>query len=170
MLIVLGGLPGVGKTAIARELVARLPSAYLRIDTIEQVLRNLNGRQDVGPAGYVLAYELANSNLELRMAVVADCVNPLSVTRNAWRRVAARTSSTLLEVEVVCSDLAEHRRRVEARQADIPSLIAPTWQDVLHHEYEAWTTPRLVIDSALVDPRKAASLILEGSPSRPADQ
>ncbi|WP_207309915.1 hypothetical protein [Variovorax paradoxus] len=32
MLIVLGGLPGTGKTAIACELVARSPSAYLRID------------------------------------------------------------------------------------------------------------------------------------------
>ncbi len=170
MLIVLGGLPGVGKTAIAREIVVRSPCAYLRIDTIEQALRKVSARQDVGPAGYVLAYELASSNLALGMAVVADCVNPLSATREPWRGVAARTSSAMLEVEVVCSDLAEHRRRVEGRKADIPTFTMPTWEDVLHHEYEAWTTPRLVIDSALINPSDAANLILESSRSQPAGE
>lgn len=114
MLIVLSGLPGVGKTTIAREIVAHSPSAYLRIDTIEQTLRAMGALQDVGPAGYALA----SSNLALGTTVVADCVNPLPVTREAWRAVAVRTSSALLEVEVVCSDLAEHRRRVEARKAE----------------------------------------------------
>lgn len=163
MLIVLSGLPGVGKTAIAREIVARSPSAYLRLDTIEQTLRAMSAFQDVGPAGYVLAYELASSNLELGKTVVADCVNPLPVTREAWRTVAVRTSSALLEVEVVCSDLTEHRRRVESRKVDIPAFTTPTWEDVLHHEYEAWTTPRLVIDSAVVEAKDAADLILERS-------
>ena len=170
MLIVLGGLPGVGKTAIAREIVARSPSAYLRIDTIEHTLKKMSAPQAVGPAGYVLAYELASSNLELGMTVVADCVNPLSVTREAWRAVAARTCSALLEVEVVCSDLAEHRRRVDARKADILAFITPTWEDVLHHEYDAWTTPRLVIDSAVVGANEAAKLILERPGHRPAER
>ncbi|WP_371126640.1 AAA family ATPase [Variovorax sp. EL159] len=35
MLIVLGGLPGTGKTTIAREIVARSRAVYLRIDAIE---------------------------------------------------------------------------------------------------------------------------------------
>ncbi|MCW2783384.1 MAG: hypothetical protein JWR35_3835, partial [Marmoricola sp.] len=85
MLIVLGGLPGVGKTSIARELVARLRCAYLRIDVIEHALVSLHGINDIGPGGYVFAYELAKSNLALGLTVVADCVNPLSVTRAAWR-------------------------------------------------------------------------------------
>lgn len=163
MLIVLGGLPGVGKTAIAREIVTRFPSAYLRIDAIEQAFKKVNAAQDVGPAGYVVAYELATSNLALGITVVADCVNPLSATREAWRDVAARTSSALLEVEVVCSDLVEHRRRVQARKADIPGHVMPTWEDVFHHEYEPWTTRRLIIDSALVEANDAANSILEAS-------
>jgi predicted kinase len=164
MLIVLGGLPGTGKTTIAREVVARSPSVYLRIDAIEQALMQTRTVNEVGSSGYVIAYELARSNLALGMRVVADCVNPLPVTRAAWRAVAASTSSDILEVEVVCSDSTEHRRRVEGREADIPGFALPTWQAVVHHDYEAWTSPRLVIDSATCNPGAAAMLILNGAP------
>lgn len=163
MLIVIGGLPGTGKTAIARELVARLPAVYLRIDAIEHALLKTTALEDVGPAGYVVAYELARSNLLLGMTVVADSVNPLSVTREAWRAVAASTSSYVLEVEIVCSDRTEHRRRVEGRKTDIWDFTPPTWEAVLHHEYEAWTTSRLVIDSALVSASEAAKKILDST-------
>lgn len=161
MLIVLGGLPGSGKTTVAREIVARSPCVYLRIDTIEQALKKAGTLQEVGPAGYVIAYELASSNLALGMTVLADGVNPLSVTRQAWRTVAASHSSRLLEVEIVCSDPEEHRRRVEGRSADIPGARPPSWEDVLHHEYERWTTPRWVIDTAFMSASEAASLIVE---------
>ncbi|PWK92360.1 AAA family ATPase [Fulvimonas soli] len=39
LLIVLAGLPGGGKTTLARALAARLGATHLRIDTIEQTLR-----------------------------------------------------------------------------------------------------------------------------------
>lgn len=158
MLIVLGGLPGSGKTTIAREIAALTPCAYLRIDTIEQALRSTGA--DVGPAGYVAAYALARSNLLLGQMVLADCVNPLPVTREAWRAVAAETSSRIIEVEIVCSDVEEHRRRVEQRGIDVPGLLPPTWEAVQRHDYAPWSTPRLVIDSAVLGAREAAQLIL----------
>lgn len=161
MLIVLGGLPGSGKTTIAREIAALVPCVYLRIDTIEQALRSagvLAG--DVGPGGYVVAYELARSNLSLGLTVVADCVNPLPVTREAWRAVAADASSRIVEVEIVCSDIPEHRRRVEQRSIDVPGLVPPTWAAVQQRDYEPWTTQRLVIDTASVSAREAAQSIL----------
>lgn len=161
MLIVLGGLPGTGKTTIAREIAELVPAVYLRIDTIEQALRSarvLAG--DVGPAGYIVAYDLARANLSLGQAVVADCVNPLPVTREAWRTVAADTASRIVEVEIVCSDIAEHRRRVEQRSVDVPGLVPPTWASVQRHDYAPWTTQRLVIDTATLSAREAAQSIL----------
>src|SRR6185295_18936027 len=82
MLIVFGGLPGTGKTTVARQVADRLGATYLRIDTIEQALREtLELADDVGPAGYVVAYALSETNLALGNVVVADCVNPVPVTR-----------------------------------------------------------------------------------------
>lgn len=171
MLIVIGGLPGTGKTTIARELVARWSSVYLRIDTIEHALRTVPRHvKEVGPAGYLVAYELAKSNLALGMPVVADCVNPLTVTREAWRAVAATASSLLLEVEVVCSDLTEHRSRVEGREAGMRGFALPTWEAVMGHDYEKWTTERLAIDSALISASEAVEMILDRSRSLTASE
>jgi len=162
MLVVFGGLPGTGKTCIAQEVVRRSGAAYLRIDAIEQAIRAAAGLgEDVGAIGYEAAYALAVANLALGSLVVADSVNPIATTREAWRQVAKRNGSRLLEVEIVCSDKAEHRRRVESRRADIPALRLPSWEEVVAREYEAWPDATLVIDTASSSISEAASSICE---------
>lgn len=92
--------------------------------------------------------------------VVADSVNPLPVTREAWRGVARRTQSHLLEIEVVCSDRDVHRQRVESRHSEIPGLRAPDWSSVLAHDYVAWTEPHWVIDSAVLSVEQSVAEIM----------
>ena len=103
---------------------------------------------EVGPAGYMVAYALAEANLRLGGIVVADSVNPLAITRDAWRKVAAVTASAIVEIEVVCSDANEHRRRIETRTIDIAGLTPPSWQQVIDRHYEPWDRPRLALDTA----------------------
>ena len=146
MLIALGGLPGVGKSALARSLARRLGAVHLRIDTIEQSMRNA-GFTVSGPEGYLAARDLAEDNLRVGGTVIVDSVNPLAITRAYWHETAARLAVELLEIEVVCSDEAQHRRRVESRVTEIPDLVLPTWQQVLDRRYEPWTTAH-VIDTA----------------------
>jgi len=160
MLVVFGGLPGTGKTTIAQEIARRFQAVYLRIDTIEQALRSAAG-PIVGVEGYAVAYALAAENLKFGRIVVADCVNPLPVTRNAWRAAARQTSSKLVEIELVCSDRIEHRRRVESRVADIPGHVLPSWDAVLRHGYVTWSEPRLVLDTTLLDISNAVRTVSE---------
>lgn len=160
MLIVFGGLPGTGKTTIARQIAARRSALYLRIDAIEQAIRQSGVlAADVGPAGYVVANALASSNLMNGLTVVADCVNPVRESREGWRATAARAQVRMVEIEIVCSDPIEHRRRVETRREDIDALILPTWQDVLERHYVPWEEPHVVIDTAVLTPDEAIAVI-----------
>lgn len=63
-LVAFGGLPGTGKTAVARELARELGAVYLRIDSIEQAIR-ISGILDkpIEDEGYRVAYALAEENL-----------------------------------------------------------------------------------------------------------
>ncbi len=148
MLIVFSGLPGVGKTAIARELAGQLGAIHLRIDSIEQALRTCGKPGDLADTGYRIAYTVAEDNLRLGHTVIADCVNPIELTRATWIAVAERAGVKAVEVEVTCSDPRRHRERVETRPADISGFRLPTWQEVASREYEPWKRRHIVIDTA----------------------
>lgn len=146
ILVVLSGLPGVGKTTVARELARQTGAVHVRVDSIEQALRAAG--HAVEGEGYAVAYSVAQDNLRVGRLVIADSVNPWPLTRASWRVVAERAGARVLEVELICSDTAEHRRRVETRAADIPGHAVPTWQQVVERDYRPWDAPRVVLDTA----------------------
>ena len=161
MLIVFGGLPGTGKTTVAKTLAQKLDAVYLRVDTIEQALRSSLGlKTEIGPAGYVIAYRLAEDNLRIGGVVVADSANSLQVTRDAWLSVAEHASTKVAEVEVICSNAVEHRRRVETRRSDIEELKLPEWQDIIDRKYENWNRPHIVVDTASRTVRETVAELL----------
>ena len=164
MLIIFSGLPGTGKTTIARSLARRLAAVYLRIDSIEQALRGQG--LDVQGEGYAVSYAIAEDNLRLGRVVIADCVNPWPLTRETWRGVAARAGARSIEVEIACSDVAEHRRRVESRSPDIAGHALPTWQDVVERDYRPWDTPRLQLDTARTTADEAVETIRAAAAGR----
>jgi predicted kinase len=169
-LIALGGLPGVGKTTIGRELARETGAVFLRIDTIEAALRGaLPVGDDVGAAGYRIAAALASDTLGLGRCVVADAVNPIALTRALWRDTAGAAGARLVEVEVACSDRAEHRRRVETRRADIDGHRLPSWETVERRLWEPWPSADLVIDTARDTPPAAVAairaLLVDGVPA-----
>jgi predicted kinase len=147
ILIIFGGLPATGKTTIAKNLAQQLGATYLRIDTIEQALRDSAGLQ-VNEEGYRIAYAVAEDNLRLGRTVISDSVNPIRLSRDAWIDVAHRAQARAVEVEVICSDLHLHRQRVETRSVDIRGLKPPTWEQVVAREYDSWNREHIVIDTA----------------------
>lgn len=154
MLYIFGGLPGTGKSTLAAALARRCHAFYIRIDTIEQAMRNAGIEVD-GPAGYMVGYGLALDNLRHGMNVVADSVNPLSITRKSWRDVAAQAGVSFVEIEIICSDQQEHRARIERRKSDIPGLRLPEWKDVVSRQYDVWETEHIVVDTAGQSPEES---------------
>ena len=146
-LYIFSGLPGSGKTSLAQRTAKYLRCTYLRIDTIEQGLRELLSANVEGE-GYRLAYRIASDNLRVGSNVVADSCNPLALTRREWEQVAREASARYINIEVICSDIQEHRRRVDTRVPDIPKMKLPSWDEVAHRAYEPWTVERVVVDTA----------------------
>src|SRR5262249_59300009 len=86
-LYIFSGLPGSGKSTLAQLLAVRVGAAYVRIDTIEQALRDVCSI-DVQGEGYRLAYRVTADNLRLGLSVVADSCNTLELTRRHWEHLA----------------------------------------------------------------------------------
>jgi predicted kinase len=160
VLVVVGGLPAAGKSTIAEGLARLVHAPYLRVDRIEQAIVAYSSLEHpVGAVGYAVAYALAREQLTLGLEVIVECVNPMALTRDSWSATAADVGAAIVEVEVICSDPVEHRRRVLTRATDVDGLVKPTWEDVVGRDYEPWSRPHLIIDSADTSPKQAVQNI-----------
>ena len=168
-LTVVGGLPAVGKTAVCRE-VLRLragsqagPPTWLRIDSIEQALRDTGEMLPGMPAGagYYVAAAVARDVLASGGDVLVECVNPLPLTRRLWEETASAAGARFLSVELICSDAAEHRRRAQQRVSDIKGLDLPGWQEITHRDYVPWPEADLRLDTARLTVTEAARAIVD---------
>jgi predicted kinase len=168
VLVIFGGLPGVGKTTIAQELARQIGAMYVRIDSIEQAIRDCTPvvPPPLDEAGYRIGYAVARDNLRIGRTVVADSVNPLLITRDAWLKVGQNAQVETVEIEVTCSDSREHRSRVETRLQDISELRLPTWEEVISREYHPWNREHIVIDTANRSVAQNVKTLREALPSK----
>lgn len=158
-LYIFAGLPGTGKSTLSQWLAREVGAAYLRIDTIEQGLRDLCSVEVQGE-GYGLAYRIAADNLRVGRSVVADSCNPIEPTRRAWERSAREAGADYVHVEVVCSDRREHRLRAETRAPTVPGLRLPTWSEIESREVHPWTVDRVIVDTAGRSPEECGRELL----------
>lgn len=147
MLYIFDGLPATGKTELSRSLASSSNATHVRIDTIEQKLKNL-GLETIYDEGYEIAFSLALDNLKNGNSVVADSTNPVKESRDAWINIASLAQVPFIEIEVVCSNKEEHRNRVESRKSDIYGLLLPDWESVTSREYQHWFSAKIVLDTA----------------------
>jgi len=146
-LYIFSGLPGTGKTTLAKSLSNSVKAVFLRIDTIEQGISDLCNFKVEGE-GYRLSYRIAADNLRIGNSVVADSCNPIELTRREWRDVALSNNSSYTNIEIICSDADEHKKRIKDRVCDIPGLALPSWKEVEQREYDSWGENRVIVDTA----------------------
>jgi predicted kinase len=161
-LLVIAGLPGTGKSTLARMVAERLDAVWLRVDTVEAALlkAGLTRSFETGLAAYIGVRDIAAEQLELGRNVVIDAVNGVEPARKMWRDLSESLDATRYIVEVTCSDLEVHRKRVESRTEQTPPLPSPTWDEVVHREYQPWGEPVLSIDGSR-SPEQNVRRILE---------
>lgn len=148
-LIALAGLPGVGKSSIARGLARRSGAVWLRIDSMDQAIRaSGTAPSDLLDWTYRAAQAIATDNLILGLDVIADCVNDCEEAREGWESAARRSNTEVVWLEVLCNDVEEHRRRIETRSTDVVGLSLPDWNAVAGRTYAPLKRNHLVIDTA----------------------
>lgn len=151
MLVVMSGLPGAGKSAVADDVARELGWPVLSVDPVEAAMlrAGVDHAQPTGLAAYVVVEALAAEQLRLGHNVVVDAVNGVRPAQEQWRSLAARADVPLKIIEVRCSDEAEHRSRLTRRCRGIEGFPEPSWEDVVARAAETtpWTQPLLVLDS-----------------------
>jgi predicted kinase len=148
-LIVVSGLPGVGKTAVASAVAARLNGVHLSVDPVEDAMLrcDLPAGWNVGVAAYEAVRTMAESNLALGRVVVVDAVNDSEAARDTWRAATRNAKGVLIFAVLTCSDVDEHRRRLEGRSRGFSRLPEPSWAQVLRRDYAPWTCEHLDVDT-----------------------
>jgi predicted kinase len=109
--VVMIGLPGSGKSHLARAIAARVPAVALDIDDLRRVLfedpkhtAKEHGR--LFPALHVLMYRL----LARRITVIVDATNLKDANRKPYYKIASKHAAKVLLVRVWARTPVIHRR------------------------------------------------------------
>jgi predicted kinase len=122
---------------------------WLRIDSMDQAIwASGTAPNDLLDWTYRATQAVAAYNLVLGFDVIADCVNDCEDAREGWEAAARKACSGVAWLEIVCSDAAEHRRRIETRSTDIAGLSLPGWDAVAGRACAAWMRDHFTVDTA----------------------
>lgn len=142
VLIVVSGLPGTGKTAVARAVSDHLGAVHLSIDPVENAMLGAGAEKGwtTGVAAYEAVRVMAEDNLVRGMTVVVDAVNDSEAARETWRRASEEAEVPLRFILLRLDDEVEHRRRLEGRERGMEYVGEPTWERVRSRAegYEPW--------------------------------
>lgn len=147
ILFIFSGLPASGKSTLSKLIAKKHDASYLRIDTVEQSLRDFY-KLNVYSEGYELSYRIASDNLKIGNNVVSDSCNSITKTREEWEEVAKNNNCLFVNIQVICSDINENQKRIETRKSEVAGLKLPTWEDVKNREFHSWKNNTITIDTA----------------------
>jgi predicted kinase len=163
MLIVVSGLPGTGKSALADRLGQELGAVVLSVDPIEAAMLESGIEQSFasGYAAYRIVSTLVEANLALGQTLIVDAVSGVAEAKAWWPVLAATAGVGLAIIECICSDGRLHRSRLEKRVRGLGPFPEPSWEDVerRREEWAPWTIEHLVVDAiAPLDGNVASAL------------
>ena len=154
-LILMGGLPGSGKSTVADGISRALGCPMLSVDPLDAAMKRA-GIDDAltGRAAYGVAEAAADEQLRLGHSVIIDAVNPVEPARLMWRMLAAKHGVPMRVVVCLCRDVDLHRVRVEARVRNIAGFPELTWDRVVRRmaNHDPWTDEHLLLETDAATP------------------
>ncbi len=133
-LVVMTGVPGTGKSAVADALGHALGAPVYAVDQLEAALNrvDITREHDSSRAAYELCATLAEAQLLAGRPAIVDAMHAERAQRDRLRELGARLGVPVAVIATRCSDRALHRERLDARQRELVDgfLYDATWAKV----------------------------------------
>ncbi|ARN74025.1 AAA family ATPase [Oceanicoccus sagamiensis] len=147
-IVIIGGIPGTGKTTLATLLSKKIRAAYFNKDNIEAaVLRSgISNRDNLNGVGYKIMSELALSEIHHGRSVILDCIASSERVLRFWPNLV---NQRIKYIECICSDDTLHRMRIDTRVREIEGWYELKWNDIqnIKKAYQPFSESRLILDS-----------------------
>ncbi len=146
-LVLMSGLPGTGRSALAARLAREHGWALLTKDVVTQSLAEVGIADKL--AAYTVMFGLAALNLRNGMSTVLDAAFSLPRTRTQARTVAAGTGAAFTAISCVCSDPEQWQQRftVEPPVAEGWASSAFASPEQVQKRYYPFRGPHLLLDT-----------------------
>ncbi len=155
-LVMIGGLPGTGKTTLAEALSARMGWVTINTDAVRHELVEARGSAPWGHGAYApevtaRTYDLvlarARTALGLGESVIVDASFRDETNRAAVRDLGRALSATMVELECRCPAIVAESRLIARDVASNASDATPTIAAQMARSYAPWPEAT-AIDSA----------------------
>ncbi len=153
LLLLLSGLPGTGKSHLARKIAEELPCVIVESDLARKILTG--GNPDYTPAESAFIHRVSRQVIErlLRRGhrVIHDATNLAEWHREQVYRLTTRTHSKLVIVRTIAPEAVVRERLAQRFTNRDPSDLSDAdWNvhEQLQAEHEPVRRPHLVIDTS----------------------